>query len=89
MMMAVGFTLIFVVILPLTLVQARRLWKKYSVTLSMTPELDQRLAGIDRAVEATAIEIERIGEGQRFVTQLLAARTEHVKIDARGSSETV
>ena len=83
MMLALGLTITFVIILPLALVQARRLWKKHSVVLSMTPELDQRLAGIDRAVEATAIEIERIGEGQRFVTQLLASRTEQGRIEAQ------
>jgi uncharacterized protein YjeT (DUF2065 family) len=88
MMLALGLVITFVIILPLTLVQARRLWKKHSTVLSMTPELDQRLAGIDRAVEATAIEIERIGEGQRFVTQLLASRTEQVRIDAKGSAPT-
>lgn len=88
MMLTVGLLLTFVVVLPLVLVQARRLWKKHSVVLSMTPELDQRLAGIDRAVEATAIEIERIGEGQRFVTQLLSSRGEQLRIDARGSSQT-
>lgn len=59
---------------PFLFVQLRRLWRKHSVVLSMTPELTQRLDSIDRAVEATAIEIERIGEGQRFVTQLMASR---------------
>ena len=31
-----------------------------------------RLAGVERAVEAIAVEVERLGEGQRFVTRLLA-----------------
>lgn len=37
-------------------------------------ERDERLARIETAVEAMAIEIERISEGQRFVTRLLAER---------------
>lgn len=60
--------------LPLVIAYARRLWRKSAVTVSLTPELTSRLDSIDRAVEATAIEIERVGEGQRFVTQLLSAR---------------
>ena len=72
--LTIGLLSVFVVLLPLVLVQARRLWKKHSVVLSLTPELNQRLDAIDRAVESTAIEIERVGEGQRFVTQLLASR---------------
>lgn len=75
---------IFIVVIPLVLVQARRLWKKHSVVLSMTPELTQRLDSIERAVESTAIEIERVGEGQRFVTQLLASKaTEHAQISQK------
>ena len=38
------------------------------------PERDQRLERIEHAVDAMAIEIERISEGQRFVTRLLAER---------------
>lgn len=35
---------------------------------------DQRLARMESAIESMAIEIERISEGQRFVTKLLAER---------------
>lgn len=73
-MLTIGLALVFVVALPLTIAYARRLWKKHSVTFALSPELTTRLDSIDRAVESTAIEVERIGEGQRFVTQLLAQR---------------
>ena len=36
---------------------------------------DQRLERIETAVESIALEIERISEGQRFTTRLLAERT--------------
>jgi hypothetical protein len=36
---------------------------------------DQRLARVERAVESIAIEVERIGEGQRYVTKLLNEST--------------
>jgi hypothetical protein len=36
------------------------------------PELLARIARIEQIVESTSIEIERISEGQRFTTRLLA-----------------
>jgi hypothetical protein len=41
---------------------------------STNPILEQRLARIEQAVETIAVEVERMGEGQRFVTKLLAER---------------
>ena len=38
------------------------------------PEDAARLARLEQAVEAIALETERIGEGQRYVTRLLAER---------------
>jgi hypothetical protein len=38
------------------------------------PELLARLSRVEQIVEATAIEIERISEGQRFTTRLLSER---------------
>lgn len=37
---------------------------------------DERLARVEQAVEAIAIEVERISEGQRFVTKLLSERAQ-------------
>lgn len=72
-----GVTTVILTVLaiPIVLAWARRLWRKSSVTLSMTPELDRRLDSIEKSIDATALEVERIGEGQRFVTQLMANRT--------------
>jgi hypothetical protein len=36
--------------------------------------LEQRLEGIEQVVQAIALEVERLGEGQRFTTRLLAER---------------
>ena len=38
------------------------------------PAAEQRLARIENAVEAIAVEVERIAEGQRFTTKLLSDR---------------
>jgi hypothetical protein len=47
------------------------------------PELKDRLERIDHAIDAMAIEMERLGEGQRFVTRLLAETSPNAKV-ARG-----
>jgi hypothetical protein len=52
--------------------------KEKMATLQAGPErqadLEARLERIEQAVDTIAIEMERIGEGQRFVTKLLAER---------------
>lgn len=37
---------------------------------------EERLARIEQAVDAIAVEVERISEGQRFTTKLLSERAE-------------
>ena len=43
---------------------------------------EERMARLEQAVEAIALEVERISEGQRFTTKLLAerARADHVAL---------
>jgi len=43
-------------------------------------DVTARLERIERAAEAVALEVERISEGQRFVTKLMAERTEQGKL---------
>jgi len=38
------------------------------------PEVLHRIARVEQIVEATAVEIERISEGQRFTTRLLSEK---------------
>jgi hypothetical protein len=45
---------------------------------------DPRLEQLTQAVDAIAVEVERIGEGQRFVTQLLAGRRETPVMSGEG-----
>lgn len=45
---------------------------------------DQRLARVEQAVEAIAIEVERISEGQRYVTKVLGERADPVLAGAPG-----
>lgn len=67
-----GALFMVIVLLPLSVALARRIWKK-SVTAVVTfpRELADRLSRMEQALEATSLEVERIGEGQRFLTRLL------------------
>jgi len=61
----------FVFLMPLSIAFARRIWKRGSSVVAAFPkEIGERLGRLEQSAEATAIEIERIGEGQRFLTKL-------------------
>ena len=47
-----------------------------ALNVAHDPELLARISRVEQIVEATAIEIERISEGQRFTTRLLAEKKE-------------
>ena len=49
----------------------REKMKGLSITKDGLASSDERLARVEQAVESIALEIERIGEGQRYVTKLL------------------
>jgi hypothetical protein len=50
--------------------------QRESLLTGRDPELTARLTRVEQIVEATAIEIERISEGQRFTTKLLSEKKE-------------
>jgi hypothetical protein len=63
------------VLSPIALSMARMLWKRGSLPRqSALPAADttQRLERMEQAMEAIAIEVERVSEGQRFVTRILS-----------------
>jgi hypothetical protein len=54
-----------------------------SLLSSLPVDLGDRLSHLEQSLDAVAIEVERIGEGQRFLTRLFA---EHGTLRARGES---
>ena len=63
------------VTLPLVIALARMMWRCGSRSTRMNPVVDDaRFTRLEQAVESVAIEIERIGEAQRFSAKLLAER---------------
>jgi hypothetical protein len=66
-----GAMFMVIVFLPLSIALARRIWRRSAAVVTSLPkEITERLFRMEHAVEATAVEVERIGEGQRFLTRL-------------------
>ncbi len=60
------------VLCPIAVAYARRLWRKGATVIAPVPrEVTDRLEQLGQAVESIALEVERIGEGQRFVTKVM------------------
>jgi len=82
-----GALFIICAILPISIASARRMWRKAArAEVTLPPEVAQRMESLERGVEAIALEVERIGEGQRFVTQALAERGE-IRALGQGAAE--
>ena len=63
---------IVLVMLPLAIAAARRIWKRGVATITKLPaELTERLTRLEQGMDAVAVEVERIGEGQRYMARLL------------------
>lgn len=73
-------------LLPISFAFARRIFRRNAATVSELPrELMERLGRLEQTGEATAIEVERIGEGQRFVTRLMTERSTTALADPLGA----
>ena len=68
--------LLAIVFFPMAIAHARRIWKKATghAPASIPSDLSDRLSRLEAMGETTALEVERIVEGQRFVTRLLTER---------------
>jgi hypothetical protein len=64
----------FVLLIPFVIAYARRLWHRSSPRPAIDLEDSPRLQRMEQAIESIALEVERIGEAQRFTTKLLADR---------------
>ena len=68
-----GGIFLFVAIFPISIAFARRIWRRSANAVATLPqEIIERFTQIDQAVESIAVEVERIGEGQRFITRVLS-----------------
>ena len=68
-------SIVIVLGLPLVIVHARKIWKRDSAgPAELSSGSDHRLERIEQAIDAMAVEVERIAENQRYMTKLLADR---------------
>jgi hypothetical protein len=59
---------------PISFAWAKRILRRTPRTTPVPSDVTMRLERIEQAVDTIAIEVERISEGQRFVTRLMAER---------------
>ena len=79
-----------ILLLPMSIAMTRRMWRRTPPAVGAAPSgIEDRLARIEQAVEATALEVERIGEGQRFVTRILTEAEPSVRLPAAELSAKV
>jgi hypothetical protein len=66
--------LTLVLALPISIALAKRILRRTPRATPVPGDVTMRLERIEQAVDTVAIEVERISEGQRFVTRLMAER---------------
>ena len=69
---------------PIAVAMARRIWRGASRrdAAPVAPQSAERMERLEQAVDAIAIEIERVSEGQRFVTKIMAEKPASVAWNA-------
>jgi hypothetical protein len=68
--------------LPLSIAFARLIFRRGSrpAPPQIPKDVSDRLERMEQGIEAVAVEVERIGEGQRFVTQLMSDRAQRAAL---------
>ena len=76
LIVGLAFAFIFAVMMPISIAIARRIWRGVKPDAAARAEdtLSPRFDRLEQAVDAIAIEVERVSEGQRFVTKVLTER---------------
>ena len=81
-----GGIFLIVAVLPLSVAFARRIWRRSAAAVTSLPrDIADRLQRMEQAIEATAVEVERIGEGQRFITRLFSESQNAKAIGAKSA----
>jgi hypothetical protein len=84
---AVFITIAFITVgLPIARAFARRM-DRSSLQPTLPPDTGARLQRMEQAIDAIAVEVERIAEGQRFTTKLLAERRAEAPLGVGGRSD--
>lgn len=69
--LGIGSSILVVCLLPIIIAYSRRIWRRGATVIAPVPQdVRDRLDGLAHAVESIGLEVERIGEGQRFMTKV-------------------
>ena len=87
----IGVAFVLAVLFPISLAYARRIWRRSTAPAAVapreSPESAQRLARLEEAVDAIAVEVERISEGQRFMTKIMVGQRSAADVAAAAAAE--
>jgi len=79
----------FVGVLPISIALARRILRRGAAAVANIPkDIAAQLTRLEQAMESVALEVERIGEAQRFTARVLAEREDARAIGA-GAAEPI
>lgn len=90
-----GISIVFTlfVLAPMAFAAARLMWRRARVRppapVQLAGEASQRLERLEQSVDSVAIEVERISEGQRFVTRLLSEASQPALAASKQQAETL
>jgi hypothetical protein len=85
-----GIALLMAIVLPTSIAFAIRTLKRGRPGPSApAQDYSGRFDRLEQAVDAIAIEVERVSEGQRFVTKILAERPAESKVLGAGAAEPI
>lgn len=73
-LVSLGMVGSFIVLIPISIAVAIRMIRRpMRGQNQITPAVDDRLSRLEQSIDVIAIEMERVSEGQRYVTKLLAS----------------
>jgi hypothetical protein len=79
---------LFILLLPLVLAASRFVWMRGGTKRStLDPDSSPRLERLEQTMDSIAVEVERIGEAQRFVAKLLAERARNEPVESVGAPQ--
>ena len=81
-----------VALLPISIAFARRIWRRGATAQGpspLAPELSDRLSRLEQAVDAIAVEVERVGEGQRFMSRQFSENAAAARALGAGAAEPI
>ncbi len=78
---------IIFVLAPLAIAAARNMWRKGNRAPASPPDAEnaRKLEQLQQSIDTIALEVQRVSEGQRFVTKLMS---EQVKVSAIGATSS-